>query len=68
MADPLMPAFCCWQSTKSSSFFYMMLEIDSEPYNIICLLSAACGILGAVYQVSLYINRKVDHSMIKLAV
>lgn len=46
-----MPAFCCKKPEKWTRFYEMILEIDSQPYNIICLLSATCGILGSVYQV-----------------
>ncbi|XKL62742.1 hypothetical protein PGB90_002575 [Kerria lacca] len=41
-----MPAFCCKKPEKWTRFYEMILEIDSQPYNIICLLSATCGILG----------------------
>ncbi|XP_065215605.1 G-protein coupled receptor 143-like [Planococcus citri] len=51
MTDPLMPAFCCKQPSKWTKFYDMMVEIDSDPYNYICMLSSLCGIGGAIYQI-----------------
>lgn len=52
MADPVIQTFCCVKvAKKSSSAYFAMMEFNSTPYNIVCLLSSIIGILGASYQV-----------------
>lgn len=56
MTDPLMPAFCCREPSKWTEFYDMMMEIDSDPYNYICLISSTFGICGALYLVRNFIS------------
>lgn len=51
MADPLMQAICCQRPDNYSEFYGLFLQIDSVPYNVVCLLSSAIGIFGAIYQI-----------------
>ncbi|XP_075221067.1 G-protein coupled receptor 143-like isoform X2 [Lycorma delicatula] len=52
MADPAIQMFCCLKpGKKSSPAFFAMMEFNSTPYNVVCLVSSLFGIIGATYQI-----------------
>ncbi|XP_055937053.1 G-protein coupled receptor 143-like [Argiope bruennichi] len=50
MASATIETFCCMPS-KAEPTFLRHLEIQSLPYNIVCVISSALGMIGALYQV-----------------
>lgn len=51
MADPTIQTFCCRHNNKTDMSVVIMQEFNTDVYNIVCMISSAMGILGAVYQV-----------------
>lgn len=50
MASAAVETFCC-MSSKVEPGILNRIHLDSLPYNIVCIVSALLGMLGAVYQV-----------------
>jgi ocular albinism type 1 protein len=51
MADPTIQTFCCHRPNRSDSTVNLLMELDSDLYNSVCVVSSLLGIAGAVYQV-----------------
>ncbi|XP_023029086.1 G-protein coupled receptor 143 [Leptinotarsa decemlineata] len=51
MADPTIQTFCCHHANGTDIAVTIMQEFNTDAYNIVCLLSATLGILGAFYQI-----------------
>ncbi|CAL1267680.1 unnamed protein product [Larinioides sclopetarius] len=49
MSSPTLETFCCLTSNAEPTIL-MHLQFQSQPYNIVCLISAVLGIIGATYQ------------------
>lgn len=50
MASATIETFCCMTSDVEPSIL-SHLQFQSLPYNIVCVISSVCGMIGALYQV-----------------
>lgn len=55
MADPTIQTFCCHHSNGSDMAVAIMEEFDTNTYNVVCIFSSILGMLGAIYQVNMYL-------------
>lgn len=53
MADPTIQTFCCHKTNRTEGGESVLLEFNSDEYNIVCSISSCIGMLGAIYQVNI---------------
>lgn len=51
MADPTIQTFCCHNGNGSEIARTILSEFNTDNYNVVCMVSSAFGILGAIYQI-----------------